>query len=433
MLSSIDDNFKKNIKKNIYAKSKIAKISFPPGFGAVAFEEAKSILANLWFAKKFTGEIALLKNEIQVRPVYILAIVELLLRNHCFSDVRLVIFKDMTLSKKAFEKKCREVNWDYYINKTMSLKIKVSSTASTAFHESGLKEIISTIINPYVKEIVSGENTDETTCLYVELYKNKLTISISLAGQPLYKRGYRGKLSASAPLREDLAACCIERALAFANQYHQNYVPSTLLIPFSGTGTFAFEYLQNYFQFFPAHVLRGYALEKMPLFKKDHFSFIISQAKEHSAATMMKKNVHNMEIICIDKSIEANTALKDNLSCFINTVKTDDFPEVTIIQDDFFNINSAEFSGTIFIPLNPPYGIRLGNETHSIAFYKKIAIKLNEFFATSKKNQKNVLGFVLCPNQETWSAFINNLRLAQTETYHFTQGGLDIRVCQFFV
>ena len=59
-----DKNLAKNIKKNIYGKAQIAKIIFPPGFGTLALEEAKAILGNLWFAKKFTGKLYLLKNEI---------------------------------------------------------------------------------------------------------------------------------------------------------------------------------------------------------------------------------------------------------------------------------------------------------------------------------------------------------------------------------
>jgi hypothetical protein len=97
-------------------------------------------------------------------------------------------------------------------------------------------------------------------------------------------------------------------------------------------------------------------------------------------------------------------------------------------------MNLDELSGNIFIPLNPPYGIRLNHGSHAtIAFYKKIAEKINTLSLTTQKNKHAILGFILCPTQETWSAFTRNLQSSKMETYHFTQGGLDIRVCQFFI
>jgi len=435
MTHLIDKNLTKSIKKNIYGKAQIAKIIFPPGLGAIALDEAKAILNNLWFAQKFMGKVSLLKNEIQIRPVYMFAIVELLLRNYCFSDVRLIIFKDQVVGKKAFEKKAHEINWDRYINKNMSLKIKVNSVSSKAFHETGLKEILAEIIKPYVSDVVSGENSNETTCLYAELYKDKLTISISLAGQSLYKRGYRGKLTASAPLREDAAACCIKKAILFAKKYTSHFSPRTVLIPFSGTGTFAFEYCQTDFQFIPALLEREYALQKMTLFRKANFDFLINKAKEYCLLSQSKIDKNNIDLVCIDNSSNANNALEKNIVCFKNAAKKINFtlPNIISVQDDFFKINLDEFSGNIFMPLNPPYGIRLGNNSNSIALYKKIAIKINQISTISKRNQHNVLGFILCQTKEAWSAFIENLAQAKTETYHFTQGSLDIRVCQFFI
>lgn len=435
MTCSTDKNLTKSIKKNIYAKAQVAKIIFPPGLGATALDEAKAILSNLWFAQKFTGEVYLFKNEIQIRPVYMFAIAELLLRNHCFSDVRLSIFKDTVIGKKAFKKKVREINWDRYINKNMSLKIKVNSVSSQAFHETGLKKILTEIIKPYVCDVVSGENSNETTCLYAELYKNKLTISISLAGQPLYKRGYRGKLTASAPLKEDAAACCIRKALLFSKKCNPHFLPKTILIPFSGTGTFAFEYCQAYFQFIPALLEREYALKKMSLFRQTNFDFLINKAKESCLLSKAQLDKNNIHLVCIDNSSNANTALKENIACFENAVKKMNFilPDIANIQDDFFKINLDKFSDNIFIPLNPPYGIRLGNDSNTIKLYKMIATKINEIAMVAKKNQRNVLGFILCQTEEAWSAFIGNLAQSKTETYHFTQGGLDIRVCQFFI
>ncbi|MCD6040159.1 MAG: hypothetical protein K0S27_1559 [Gammaproteobacteria bacterium] len=431
----INPDLIKNIRRGIYKKAQTVKIIFPAGLGTIALDEAKAILSDPWFARKFTGEIYLLKNEIQIRSVYMFAIVELLLRNYCFSDLRLVIFKDKVMGKKAFEKKSREIKWGHYINKTMSIKIKVDSVSSKAFHETALKQILTEIIKPYVYEVISGENSKETTCLYAELYKDKLTMSISLAGEPLYKRGYREKLTASAPLREDAAACCIRKALLFSKKYNPHFSPSTVLIPFSGTGTFAFEYCQTYFQFIPALLQRKYALQKMTFFRKSNFDSLMNKSRECCLFSQSQSDKNNTRLFCIDNSSNANAALRENIISFSHIAERINFflPPITNLQDDFFKINLNAFSGNIFMLLNPPYGIRLRNNSPTITLYKRIASKINDIFLIAKKNHYNVLGFILCPTEASWSAFIKNLTKSNVETYHFTQGGLDIRVCQFFI
>ncbi len=431
MTNALDETLKKSIKKNLYAKAQTAQIIFPPGLSAIALAEAKAILSDLWCAQKFTGEIQLLKNVILVRPVYLHAIIELVLRSHCFSDVRLLIFKDRVVGKKAFEKACREIPWDHYLNTNMGIKIKVNSIASKAFHETGLKHLLAAIIKPYVQDIVHGEKSHETTCLYVEFYKDKLSISVSLAGQPLYKRGHRGQLSASAPLREDIAACCIQNMLLFAKKQHLDFAPHTVLVPFSGTGTFVFEYLQIYLQFSPALLLRDYAFEKMPFFKKSHFSLLVQQAKERCLLFQSHQDTKNIKLFCLDTSEKANAALENNLSCFKDTASKIGLhlPEIIHRQADFFDSDVTEFSGDILMMLNPPYGVRLNKKHDAIVIYKKIAKKINEIAKAIKSG--HVLGFVLCPTEETWSALMSNLTSTQVETYHMTQGGLDIRVCQF--
>jgi 23S rRNA G2445 N2-methylase RlmL len=459
MKQEIEENLERKIKKNIYGKAQTAKVIFPAGLGTVALDEIKSILENLWFPQKFQSECSLLKNEILIDNIHMFALSELMMRSQCISDIRLIIFEGKAIGKEAFEKQCRNINWNFFVNKKMSLKIKVDSVASKAFHETGLKEILSKILKEHISDILSGENTDETTCLYADLYKDKLTVSISLAGDLLYKRGYRGTLSASAPLREDAASSCIQKSMQFAKKINEKFSPNTIMIPFSGTGTFAFEFLQSYLHFSPALFGRDYALQKMPLFRQENFNFLLKKAKENCLFKLSQNenptpisNKDNIKFICIDNSKNANSAFLENVEIFKNAVIKNDFHFSNEIfsqnrksKEPFYNDNFLKMDidnlitsdnkkfGNIFIPLNPPYGIRLGGNSDSVALYKNIASKLNEISKLTKKEHKNLLGFILCPSEETWSAFCRNLTQSEVETYHFTQGGMDIRVCQFYV
>jgi 23S rRNA G2445 N2-methylase RlmL len=425
-----ETNIEKRIKKNIYGKCQAVKIIFPPGFSTIVISEIESILKNLWFPKKSENEIIIVENEIVIRQIHMFSIIELLMRSQTITDIRLIIFEGKTFTKTIFEKKCRSIPWEYYFNIAMSVKLKVNSVASQIFHETALKKILSDIITPYVLQIESGEQSNETTGLHADLYRDRLTLSISLAGQPLYKRGYRGVLKSSAPVREDAAACMIQKALGFSNTNKINFIPDTLLIPFSGTGTFAFEFLINYFKCPSVLFNRKYAIEKMPLFRSENFCFLLKKSREN--ILRQKKNVN---IICIDQSEKANASLLENEEKWCHAIKNNNI--IKLIQDDFLKIDFSKIidinTKDIFIPLNPPYGVRLSTQTNIIQLYQNIAKKINELVTFIQKNNATLSGFILCPNEETWSAFLKNIKKAKIDTYHFNQGGMDIRVCQFFI
>lgn len=421
----------KKIKRDIYGKPQSVKAAFPAGFGKVALDEVSSILNSLWFPQKLIGECSLIRNEIRIYNIHLFSITELLMRSQCLSDISLILFEGKSFGKSAFEKQCREIPWNYYVNKKMSARVKINSVASKAFHETGLKEILTDILREYC-DIVSGD--DSTTCISADLYKNKLTLSISLNGDLLYKRGYRSEFNANAPLREDAASCCIQKVFQSQNQKDSS---DLVLIPFAGTGTFAFEYLQFKYQFPPVLFGRKYALQEMPFFKQENFNYLIKKAKENIALTQHEK----IHVLCLDPSEKANSALSNNLinlkSAFVsNHFDLQNVCSFENLLEDFFQFPVSHLASFnhIFIPLNPPYGIRLNKDSDSIDLYKKIAIKINQITVEiKKKKQAKLLGFVLCPSEETWKAFFQNLKGLLTDTYHFTQGGIDIRVCQFYV
>lgn len=421
MMSDTASLFAKKIKKQIYGKRQAVSITFPTGFSETAFNEVNTILNHPWFAEPFSGECLLAKNEIRIHNIHMVAIFELLIRSYCLTDIRLILTEGHASGKKAFEKRCSGIPWRYYIDETFALKLKVDSIESHAFHETDLKNRLADILEEFTPHIVSGESAQETTCIYATLYKDRLTVSISLAGDPLYKRGYRSEMSNSAPLREDIAACCIQKALAFFDM-----TPTSIIIPFSGTGTFAFEYTEHALSFSPALFNRHYALEKMPLFNKKTFSYLLKKAKEQRRITQPLK------ITCLDHSDHANDALLKNKIAFDHALTTHDFtlPELTPNKADFFNFDFSKLNtlGNLFIPLNPPYGIRLGKTADTTDLYKKIAQTLNKL---AQQTQHKILGLILCPSEQAWSTFCKTITHSKMETYHFMQGGLDIRVCQW--
>ena len=301
-----------------------------------------------------------------------------------------------------------------------------------------MKEILTHGLANMVSAMVTGENTEATTLLHLDVFNHHSIMSISLAGEPLYKRGYRSVLSHSAPLREDIAACCLQKAMQFIANNHNDFACDNLLVPFSGTGTFLFEYWISRYQFVPALFERTYAIQAMPLYRSDHFNYLLKKARENCSIEQLTP----ANYYCVDSSTSANEALLSNIENFKQALEKNQFAwrgteeSKWLLHENFLKIDLAatftDLSGNLFMPINPPYGIRFGKSKDTVMLYEHIANKINELSAILKKREKHVAGFILCPGEASWSVFCKTLTGANIDTYHLTQGGLDIRVAQFY-
>lgn len=433
------ENLEKKIKRNIYGKPQSILVIFPPGLSGIARDEAEYILENLWFQNKFKSEITVLKNSIRIDQIHMFAVIELLMRGQCFTDIRLIVSEGKAANMPAFEKRCEELPWEFYLTRAMSLRMKVDVGVSPYLHEGAMKELLTQGLRRKVSEIVAGENAEETTTLYVDVYKYHSIMSISLAGAPLYKRGFRSVLSNSAPLREDIAACCIQQAVGFGMENNKEFELDSLFVPFSGTGTFLFEYWMTCYQFAPVLFERTYAVQEMPLFRSDNFNYLLKKAREHCLIGKLTP----ANYYCVDNAESANEALLKNIESFKLAVEKNQLDwngteeSKWAHDDDFLKMDIAaalaDLPGNIFMPINPPYGLRFGKSNDTVTLYKQIALQVNALAGLLKKRKNHVTGFVLCPSEESWSSFCKTLSGAAIDTYHLTQGGLDIRVAQFYI
>ncbi len=234
-------------------------------------------------------------------------------------------------------------------------------------------------------------------------------MSLSLAGAPLYKRGYRSVLSQSAPLREDIAASCIQQAMAFAAQPPENY---SLFIPFSGTGTFLIEYWLLAFNIAPALLKRDYAIQKMPLFRSEHFHYLLKKAKENCQISAL--NPHHY--VSLDNAAAANQSLLENVDTFKNAMLANELVchieanKLLVLNEDFIKSDVTaiieKLPGNIFMPLNPPYGLRLGDNEKTSARYKNIAKQINAINQQVTQRNHHVAGFILCPDESSCLRFV---------------------------
>lgn len=433
------ENIEKKIKRNIYGKPQSILVIFPPGLSGIAHEEAEFILGHLWFQNKFESTITILKNALRIDQIHMSAVMELMMRGQCCTDIRLILSEGKVANMPVFEKKCEDIFWNFYVTPKMSVKLKVDVGASPALHEGAMREVLMNVLGDKIKRMVKGEDSEETTTIYVDVYKNNSLMSISLAGDPLYKRGYRSILSNSAPLREDIAASCILNALQFGAENNADFTREALLIPFSGTGTFLFEYWQIANLFAPVLFNRAYALQFMPLFRSDNYNYLLKKARDNCLmSSFVPTNFY-----CIDNTQATHDALLKNMTNFKQAVVDNQFEwqdmenNNWLHDEDFLQMDIEKLfvdaPRNVFMPINPPYGIRLGKSSETVKLYQQTARQINALSHTLKASGKNVLGFILCPSEDAWSQFCKTLMKANVYTYHITQGGLDIRVAQFYI
>ncbi len=399
--------------KTLYSQKHTARLLFNPGTQKEVRQEIESILANPFLSQKFNPT---LNSKMELTNTSLYSLVEILLRSRTLQDLQLEIASQDVFFESSFRKFCDNIKWSEFLKENSSLHLKLTSTQSNLYHESMLKEIFTERLKNNFKAIVVPRELKALSTLCVELKDNHCRLFLSLAGQPLYQRSFREIGNSPAPLREDLAQSCILSALDFCKE--ENFQIQNLWIPFGGTGTFIFEYLMKEFNIAPCIFRNSYALQHFNFFNEKNFTFILKKAKNEILIKSTPK------IFYEDYSEEMCGVFKKNFENFKK-----DFGEISahILCENFFSKSKRPFEdGDCFVALNPPYGVRLHSHLDIVSFYESIAKTLLNI----KKNRLG--GFILCPSEETWSAFSKILsKHAKLSTYHLTQGGLDIRVCLF--
>ena len=80
----------------------------------------------------------------------------------------------------------------------------------------------------------------------------------------------------------------------------------------------------------------------------------------------------------------------------------------------------------LFLPLNPPYGLRLAKQTGSVSIYERLGLALARVAKTT-----SICGYVICPDEESWRALLAKLKAFTCHTCHFSHGGRDTRLVAF--
>lgn len=381
-----------------------------PGWLEVVFEEVTSIVKSPLQKYKFEPKITLLKSTVKIHRCDWRQGLEIMLRLTAAHDVEWLILESKCSTWSEVDAILGRVPWQEILPDP-KIPVHVSADTSNAFSTYSGK------LRENLCKIAGVQHVSEGGALRfkIELRGELLRISLSLCGDPLYKRGYKAKLSATAPLPEHQAAACIRWVL----QGLKDPAPivRSVFVPFAGSGTFGFEALLVLSGSGPGAFSRPFACDLFPCTPTPTMGFLRRKIAECFTRAPEIRVVFN------DFHAETLSHLKENVTGFSH------MGHFEVLEGDMFALKPV-FSkeGKILVLLNPPYGDRLAANSDMGTFYARLG---NSMRTLGDANKGQIAGGCICPDELTWRRFLKELDFPSAETHHFTHGGKEMRLVRW--
>lgn len=423
----------------VYQSKLLIQALYPPGF----LKEAKDDLQRVWnLYLKFQEQLgAAGKKKLESPGLHewqqflLLSDVSfdfalfLVLHGRVFRDLRLVVQKGRLSQVGMLSKWIDQAMIGLWVEG--AIEIFADCEASKIFHEGMvLEHLEKSLVSQNLKVRHSHSVESDIQKCYINIYRDVAHLSLSLTGNKLHHRGLKfGGLDHSSPLAEDLAhACLLKSHFKEKLRFHP-----LVCVPFVGTGTFVFESILAAQDGLCYQKHSRFPVENWLPFKKNDFEH---KKKYHWIGVPVSQKP--LLILANDtdpKCVEAVSSVVEKsisqMECPLpNNSKTlGELFQVSVQEGTYAQQVIPPESNSIFFPLNPPFGIRMGKEAESLEIYANVGKWVKR---TSARKPLGASGFILCPSESHWKAFWKELGPGFTQkTSHFTQGGLDMRLCVF--
>lgn len=417
------------------AKPQTFVVKPAPGWLDLAREEVGQILNSPLQKYKFASEIKIMGSTIVVVNCDYRQALEILLRGTLIHDVEIILHSGRVTTRAGwqgfFDKAKIKDIWP--ASKEWPLHLTIRVTHPVVGTEKEVRDRLSDYLKTHgIHTNKSMEDSDfaASSRLRVESEKNRTQMLLSLAGKPLYMRGYKDVLTgASAPLPEHHAAACFRWSMGSLGEQIETILANgnvPVVVPFAGTGTMGFESVSQMLRLPPGLLRSDYAFKRF-LFHPDK-----------TAATIERRLLSGLtsatpRVIFGDTDLKACEGLKLNIAGYERRTREllgegKPFGSFTIVQNDFLK-DSAKLindESQIFLLLNPPYGERLAKMTGPEAIYASLGRVVKQLSQRLK-----ISGLILCGNEISWREFLAAIGPLTHKTRHFTHGGLDIRAVVF--
>lgn len=395
----------RQIKKQVHGQAHTIRVDSGPGWRTVLEDELREVLTAPLQAYKFVPEIMPDDEGITVSNLDFRQLLELPLRLLTASEILWQIDTKHVGSFGEFEDFIEGINWDFYIQPQQAVKIRVQSFRSGLYHEGKLEKISRAILASK-----GHEQTDPKYMIRIEQKENRCTAYLALSQEPLFRRAYKIDYSHPAPLQEHLAAAAIRFTWG-------KEVADLIYVPFAGSGTMVLE-SWLYAHHPPLDLWRPFkSLESIPAFPEATWKFIKSKLNQTSLKALSAR--------AVEWDVQGVDVLKSNIAHaeknWPSLAGVWDVEGVDVLQD-----KCPAGAKNIFIPMNPPYGLRLDEDT------QELYLKLGKWLHRAFSPQQHRFGFVLLADSKAFHAFEKGVGAQYMNgIMSFTQGGQHIRCVSF--
>jgi len=391
-----------------------------PGWVDLVAGEFAQFVANPVSRYKFAPELKVEKGVIRASNVDFRQAMEWTMRSLTAHDVEWEAWEGRCTSWKGLAKACDEMKASGFLPGVVKAHVAAKANASFV--------VSSAVIREHFLEALGASSDENAEMRFrLDLYRDRLRVLVSLAGEPLYKRGYKKHLTgAAAPLPEHQAAACIRATLkelggASAGDFAGVYVP------FAGTGTLAFESVAAQMGLGGSSFGRRYAFES--------FAGMPEATIAHIRKKLAPDAARLAPLVCVERSEDVLSDLRDNAGYFCDLAGIS--PEtIHVAGGDFFKADGdgalrriASHGTKILMLLNPPYGQRLKAPAEARKYFNRIAGCIADL---EMKTGAAISGMCLIPDESASAAFVKLLKKThKSTTTHFTHGGADMRLVVF--
>jgi putative N6-adenine-specific DNA methylase len=316
------------------------------------------------------------------------------------SRVLLVLAEFPAASPQELYDGVRTVDWPHYLRPEMTLAVDAVLRDSAMTHSGFIALKTKDAVVDSIRDRFGRRPDVDTKApdlrVNVHLVKNRCTLSLDLAGDPLDRRGYRLDRN-QAPLRENLAAALV----AFSGW--QGEVP--LYDPMCGSGTIAIE----------AALL---AAKTAPGLLREKFAF---QSWPHHDPAIWKNLVATAEALRL-RELPLKLHGSDRSPAAIDMARQNARRAGVAGMIAFTPADITTFapSSPAVIIFNPPYGERMGETGELAGLYSLLGDVL-------KQRCKGTSAYILCGNSE----LAKHIGLKATRRIPLWNGPIECRLMKY--
>ena len=410
--NQVNKNLVRRIKRRIHAQCHNLRIHCPVGLADACVLEASEITRELLSEQDSPPIISNEEGGIAVKHINYRNALQFCLQMKTARDILWTIAKHRAASRGELSDALKKVEWDLFLPRETTCALRVTSRRSRLYHERMIAEIFEK--NLKNQSFNLADKKSASNLIDVRFDRDHFEIAISLSGGDLFRRGFKCKLRSSASIKEDLVACATIWTEKFARQHSAlaSTGPINVLIPFAGSGTLGFEAALRFAHIPLSRMPRALACERLPCTPIASFRHIC-QKLEAVSAQSRGCSLRFVEI-CKDQyqALIANTEAFGNATHVLNNCDMTATQADVFISDDWI----GDLRGDAFVPLNPPYGLRLAIQD-SCRLYHRTGEWVQRL---SKRNFCSLSGYIFAPDTATAQAFVES-------TWNFSHQSLDVR------